>query len=315
MHQGLEGKDLYATLGAGVYKNDYWDNMEHHEDGTENPEGKKRRKKMKTLLLAILYGMGPGTLAGNLNSTTEEAKEIMDSFHKAFPTASNWMKSVESTAMTTGYVEGYEGRRRRLPDLMLPEYSFKMVKDKKSFNPLIGSSGKTLDPKLVEKYEAKLQNTSFRDYDKVKKEAKNEGLDITKNGGFISRAKRQCVNAVIQGSAATMTKKAMIAIYHDEVLRSYNFKLLIGVHDELIGECDEQYAQEASERLSYLMKTCVPDLDIPLKCDPTIEKHWYEEEYSMNIRKEFKSGKTLDELAEIHSECTREMLESYLQMK
>ena len=45
------GRDLYATLGAGVYKNDYWDNMEQHEDGTPNIEGKNRRKKMKTLLL------------------------------------------------------------------------------------------------------------------------------------------------------------------------------------------------------------------------------------------------------------------------
>lgn len=49
-----EGKDLYATLGTGVYRNDYWDNMEHHEDGTPNVEGKKRRKKMKTLLLGRL---------------------------------------------------------------------------------------------------------------------------------------------------------------------------------------------------------------------------------------------------------------------
>ena len=45
------GKDMYATMGMGVYNNDYWDNMEHYEDGTPNVEGKKRRKKMKTLLL------------------------------------------------------------------------------------------------------------------------------------------------------------------------------------------------------------------------------------------------------------------------
>jgi len=46
-----EGKDLYATLGAGVYKMDYWDCMEHHEDGSANPDGAKRRKNMKVLLL------------------------------------------------------------------------------------------------------------------------------------------------------------------------------------------------------------------------------------------------------------------------
>ena len=43
MNAYKEGKDLYATIASGVYKNDYWDNMEHKEDGTPNPEGKKRR--------------------------------------------------------------------------------------------------------------------------------------------------------------------------------------------------------------------------------------------------------------------------------
>ena len=35
------GKDMYATMGMGVYNNDYWDNMEHYEDGTPNIEGKE----------------------------------------------------------------------------------------------------------------------------------------------------------------------------------------------------------------------------------------------------------------------------------
>ena len=46
-----QGKDLYATMGVGVYKNTYWDNMEHKEDGSANPDGKKRRSNMKVFLL------------------------------------------------------------------------------------------------------------------------------------------------------------------------------------------------------------------------------------------------------------------------
>lgn len=45
------GKDLYATIAAGVYNNDYWDNMEFRQDGTANPEGKKRRSNCKSILL------------------------------------------------------------------------------------------------------------------------------------------------------------------------------------------------------------------------------------------------------------------------
>lgn len=46
-----EGKDLYATIAANIYHNDYWDNMEHRQDGSPNPEGKKRRSFCKSILL------------------------------------------------------------------------------------------------------------------------------------------------------------------------------------------------------------------------------------------------------------------------
>lgn len=49
-----EGKDLYATMAAQVHGNGYWDNMEHHEDGTPNPEGKKRRGQIKSVVLGKL---------------------------------------------------------------------------------------------------------------------------------------------------------------------------------------------------------------------------------------------------------------------
>lgn len=46
-----EGKDLYATIASNIYHNDYWDNMEHRQDGSPNPEGKKRRSFCKSILL------------------------------------------------------------------------------------------------------------------------------------------------------------------------------------------------------------------------------------------------------------------------
>lgn len=55
----MRGKDLYATIASGVYKNDYWDNMEHYQDGSPNPEGKKRRSNCKSLLLGKRNVMPP----------------------------------------------------------------------------------------------------------------------------------------------------------------------------------------------------------------------------------------------------------------
>lgn len=47
----LDKKDLYATMASTVYGNTYWDNMEHYEDGTPNPSGKKRRSSVKSITL------------------------------------------------------------------------------------------------------------------------------------------------------------------------------------------------------------------------------------------------------------------------
>ena len=51
MNAYRQGKDLYATIATRIYHNTYWDNMEHHEDGSPNPAGKKRRSSVKSLML------------------------------------------------------------------------------------------------------------------------------------------------------------------------------------------------------------------------------------------------------------------------
>ena len=44
-------KDLYAVIASHVFKKDYWECMEHWEDGSPNPEGKATRSKCKGLVL------------------------------------------------------------------------------------------------------------------------------------------------------------------------------------------------------------------------------------------------------------------------
>ena len=104
---------------------------------------------------------------------------------------------------------------------------------------------------------------------------------IHENGGFIAQAERQAVNARIQGSAATCTKIAMIRVHNDQKLKDLGFSTLISVHDELIGECPKENAQEVADRLCYLMRTCIEnDVTVPFKCDPTISDSWYADEYA-----------------------------------
>ena len=103
--------------------------MEHFEDGTPNPEGKKRRSKTKRLLLGIMYGMGAASIAVSIDGTVEEAQEIIDNFYKGFPTVKKWMDVSKENAKKYGYVEDICGRRRRLTDIQLKQKAEKKLRN------------------------------------------------------------------------------------------------------------------------------------------------------------------------------------------
>ena len=286
------GKDLYATIAMGVYHNKYEDNLEFNPDGTPSADGAKRRSSCKSLLLGIMYGRGVASIAEQIKGTVEEAQQIIDNFYNSFPQVKKWIQESEEFAKKTGYVSDLWGRRRRLPDILLPQYTIR-YKDKNmangDFNPFIGCVNRTTSDKLIKEYENKLSKIKGRkQYDAIKNEALGNGIEIINNGGFISQAQRQCVNARIQGSAATMTKKAMIKIYKDKELRDLGFRLAIGVHDELIGECPEQNIDRAAELLTYDMKSCAQDkVSVPFKCDADISYNWYWNSFKSIVLKEF----------------------------
>ena len=97
--------------------------------------------------------------------------------------------------------------------------------------------------------------------------------------------------------------------------------MLIGVHDELIGQCKEEYKDICADRLCEVMKTCVSDIvDVPFKCDPSVAHRWYEDEMGYSLQEELNNliseGKTREEAKEIlhkkNSEFTDEEFENLL---
>ena len=285
-------KDLYATIATQVYNNDYWDNMENYEDGSPNPEGTIRRSNCKSIALGLLYGRGTNSVAEQIGSTFEEAQQLIDKFFAGFPSVNTWIKETQEGAYANGYVEDVMGRRRRLPDLQLPKYSCEESAGVKDFNPLLQSSGINHEKSSAEadKYIKQLeQATTFKQRSAIKAEAANHGIKIQDNTGFISRAERQCVNARVQGGAATITKLAMIEVFNDSLLRDLKFDLLLCIHDELIGECPRENAEAVADRLSELMINAAAKVcKVPMKCDATITSRWYEGEATNSIHNRYK---------------------------
>ena len=168
----------------------------------------------------------------------------------------------------------------------LQRYDFSYSGNVTNFDPLaFGSEVSTEVPKKVKDNYTKQLDKAFgwKKKNDIIQKALAEGIKIKDNCGFIAQAERQCVNARVQGSAADITKLAMIDINNDKRMKELDFHLLIQVHDEVIGECPIENAKEAGERLSYLMRTAPSHLiKLPFKCDVDFTKNWYGEEVEIN---------------------------------
>ena len=274
-----QGKDLYAEI-ASIAFNQPYENCLEYVNGVYNEEGYRRRQTSKAIVLGVCYGKGVPAIAEDLGISREEAQKIYDQIMRAFPGLERFMIESQNMARELGYVDTVWGRKRRLPNMQLDPYEFSYSgKTPTNFDPLAFDQEVSNEvPEGIKcKYSAMLNRASWSEKQKIIAQARNEGIIIKDNGGLIAEATRQCVNSRIQGSAADMTKKAMLLVGNDAQLKEWGFRLLLTVHDELIGECPKENAKQVAERFSVLMIEAAKDLDVPSKCDVVITERWYGE--------------------------------------
>lgn len=294
-----EGKDLYALMASKIYHTTYENCLEFYPEGTKiiidgkevicgkkehtNKEGKARRSATKAVLLGLMYGRGQASIAEQTGSTLEEAKALIDTFYEEFPNVKKWMTKVEEDCKKNGYVDTILGRRRELPDAMLPYYAFKNRGGKpKGFNPLDFSMTTqeldyTVDDETQKYYINKLNKAyGWKAKDEVIQQAKAEGIDIKDNSQFIAKAMRQAVNTIIQGSSADMSKIAMLKCYENQELRELGFRILFPVHDEIIAEAPKENAKRCGELMSQIMVEAAAEIcpSVPYKCDVEYFENW-----------------------------------------
>lgn len=275
-----QGKDLYVEIASIAFHLPYEDCMEFKPDGTTNPEGAVRRQRSKAIVLGVCYGKGVPAIAEDLGISREEAQQIYDQIMRAFPGLERFMIESQNMARELGYVDTVWGRKRRLPNMQLDPYEFTYSgKAPANFDPLAFDQevSNEVPEGIKRKYTAMLNKAYWSEKQRIIAQARNEGIAIKDNGGYIAEATRQCVNSRIQGSAADMTKKAMLLVGNDAKLKEWGFRLLLQVHDELIGECPKENVKQVAERFSALMIEAAKDLDVPSKCDVVITERWYGE--------------------------------------
>ncbi len=96
-----------------------------------------------------------------------------------------------------------------------------------------------------------------------------------KNRNSQMAAERTAINAPMQGTAADIIKKAMIAVHQWLNQTQIDAKMIMQVHDELVLEVHESKIAEVSEQIKKLMSGAA-QLKVPLVVDVGVGANWDE---------------------------------------
>ena len=202
------------------------------------------RDQAKTINLGLFYGMGKAKLQAELGlSTKNEAEELFNQYHESVPFVKQLMLATinEVNDSETGSIKTILGRQCR-------------------FNKW-----------EVNIFKRGTMNTLFNTKEEAQAQFIKEWVEMypaAKREQIIPKVKRsltyKALNKLIQGSAADMTKKAMLDLYKEGIVPH------IQIHDELdISVIDDNQAKKIVE----IMEGAVT-LAIPNKVDYESGKTW-----------------------------------------
>jgi DNA polymerase-1 len=97
------------------------------------------------------------------------------------------------------------------------------------------------------------------------------------NATVRGNAERAAINTPIQGSAADMIKLAMIRVQEFLQAGSYQSKMLLQVHDELVFDLHESEAEVLIPMITEAMQIALPlPNGVPIKVDTGMGANWLE---------------------------------------
>jgi len=242
-HYALKFKLPSVNIIADSYEND--PSTDFHKivsDMAEIP-----RSQAKVINLGLFYGMGKNKLQTELSVTKEKANELFEKYHTRVPFVKQLMNKVMNAAQGKGQIKTLLGRRCRFP----------------KYEPVLrGSDWGTFVP--AEDHERMLElqemGPEILDLEGKKTGKKNYWWRNPTRRAFTYKA----LNRLIQGSAADMTKKAMLELYKEGILGH------IQIHDELDFSIE---SDGQAVKIKEIMEQAV-DLEIPNKVDYEFGTNW-----------------------------------------
>ena len=207
------------------------------------------RKQAKTINLGLFYGMGKGKLQAELNLDTIQAKKLFDTYHHKVPFVKKLSDGLMKFATNNKLIftledrfcrfDKYESVNKRWNN---KERKFEEwdpeAKPEKQEDGTIKYKGDWISPRLMSREEAwerfKLlyNSKTLSKKENPQSPGKYEELNEQEREGwfkqyFTPAFTYKALNRLVQGSAADMTKKAMVLLYEKGIVPH------IQIHDEL----------------------------------------------------------------------------------
>jgi len=213
------------------------------------------RSQAKTINLGLFYGMGKAKLMNELDLTKDKADDLFKKYHNKAPFVKQLMNKVMNAGLNKGQIKTLLGRRCRFP----------------KYEPILkGSDWGKYIPAEDEERMKELQEMGpvLIDFEgnvikeKDGKPKKNYWHNNPTRRAFTYKA----LNKLIQGSAADMTKRAMVNLYKQGYLSH------IQIHDELDFSIE---SQQQADKIKKIMEQAV-DLEVPNKVDYESGPNWGE---------------------------------------
>ena len=211
------------------------------------------RKDAKTINLGLFYGMGKAKLQAELGVSKEKSDELFNTYHSRVPFVKQLMNEIMSAAQSRGQIKTLLGRRCRFP----------------KYEPILrGSDWGTYVPAEDHERILELQAMGPHLKDSEDKIIKDKDGNPKRNYWYNNPIRRaftyKALNKLIQGSAADMTKKAMVDLYKEGIISH------IQIHDELdfSVESDAQ-----AQKIKDIMENAV-SLKVPNKVDYESGANW-----------------------------------------
>tara|TARA_Y100000356_G_C11213150_1_gene264597 strand:- start:76 stop:1041 length:966 start_codon:yes stop_codon:yes gene_type:complete len=235
------------------------------------------RSTAKTINLGLFYGMGKNKLAEQLGLDYTEGKNLFDKYHRKVPFVKQLSSNLQDFAGRNKFLYTLADRfcrfdkwERKAKKWIAKEkrYVLKVLESQKDENGKIikDKDGKEIKKEVIKPVPLLSKNEAIFRYKAERNDIgmpPDEDCEYFENfyqPAFIYKA----LNRLVQGSAADMTKKAMLELYKKGIIPH------IQIHDEL---CISITNDEQKEKIKDIMEQAIK-LEIPNKVNYKKGKNW-----------------------------------------